>query len=340
MGRLGPYRVLEPLGQGGMGIVFRAEDIQLARPVALKVLLPSLSASADGRARFLREAQAAAALQHDHVVTIFQVGEDRGVPFIAMQLLEGETLEDRLRRESRLPLRTVLRLGREIADALAAAHDRHLIHRDIKPSNIWLEAGRDRVKILDFGLARALGNDAGVTQAGAVIGTPAYMSPEQARGQAVGTRSDLFSLGCVLYHLTTGQLPFRGKDTLATLSALAIETPAPVRKLNPTTPPELSGLIAALLAKVPEGRPASAREVVDDLAAIEQALLAARTVVPDSTPAPAPRRAPDEDTPEPTRLARRASRPRQSAITVAIDVAAVLLLLSGLYFLYRTFAGP
>src|SRR5262249_35038997 len=150
------------------------------RPVALKALLPALSASPSCRARFLREAQAAAALQHDHVVTVYQVGEDRGVPFLAMQLLEGETLEARLRRSGRLPLRTALRVGREIAEGLAAAHARQLIHRDVKPGNIWLEAGRDRVKILDFGLARAAREESHLTQSGAVMGTPAYMAPEQA----------------------------------------------------------------------------------------------------------------------------------------------------------------
>jgi serine/threonine protein kinase len=329
LGRLGPYRVLELLGQGGMGVVFRAEDPQLGRPVALKVLLPSVGASAEGRARFLREARAAAALQHDHVVTVYQVGEDRGVPYLAMQLLEGETLEDRLRREPLLALRTILRIGREVADALAAAHARQLIHRDIKPSNIWLEAGRDRVKVLDFGLARLAGDDARVTQAGAVIGTPAYMSPEQARGREVGPAGDLFSLGCVLYHLTTGQLPFRGRDTLATLSALAVETPPPVRKLNPASPPELSGLIAALLAKEPADRPASAREVLDELADIEQALLAAQTLLPGAVP--------PVDLEEPTRV-RESAGWRHWAL--AADAAALLLFLSGLYLIYRTVVGP
>jgi serine/threonine protein kinase len=339
MGSLGPYRVLGVLGRGGMGVVFRAEDIQLARPVALKVLLPEYSASPEARSRFLREAQAAAALQHDHVVTIFQVGEDRGVLFLAMQLLEGETLEARLRREPRLPLPTVLRLGREIAEGLAAAHARHLIHRDIKPSNIWLEARRDRVKVLDFGLARALGDDARVTKPGTVMGTPAFMSPEQARGQVVGTRSDLFSLGCVLYLLVTAKLPFGGQDTLATLSALALETPPPVAEVNPATPAELSALIDRLLAKDPMDRPASAREVFDALMRIEQSLLAAGTLMLPAAPAveapPAARSSADHT----IAVREQADTGRRWLVAVAVDLGALVLLVSGLYLLYRTVVG-
>jgi serine/threonine protein kinase len=340
MGRLGSYRVLKVLGRGGMGVVFQAEDIQLERPVALKVLRPELASSSDGRARFLREAQAAAALQHDHIVTIFQVDEDRGVLFLAMQLLQGETLDDRLHRQPELPLQTVLRLGREIADGLAAAHARQLIHRDIKPSNIWLEAGRDRVKILDFGLARAQGEDARVTQSGAVMGTPAYMSPEQARGQPVGTRSDLFSLGCVLYQLCTGEAPFGREDTLATLSALALEEPPRVKELNPAVPEELSKLIGRLLSKEPAGRPASAGKVVEALREIEQALLGAMTIVPSSAlamGAPGWRAGPAGNTNSPT--LDEAARRKKGWLVAGADVTALILLLSGLYFLFRTIVG-
>src|SRR5262249_33204178 len=175
LGRLGPYRILKALGTGTMGVVFQAEDSHLMRLVALKVMRPSLGSSAEYHRRFLREAQLAAAIEHEHIVTVYQVGEDRGVPYLAMKLLRGETLADRLKRAGgRWPRPEVLRVGREIAEGLAAAHARGLVHRDIKPANVWLEEGRDRVKIVDFGLARGTGNDAQFTQAGAVIGTPAY----------------------------------------------------------------------------------------------------------------------------------------------------------------------
>jgi hypothetical protein len=278
IGRLGPYRVLRLLGAGGMGLVFAAEDPRLQRPVALKVMRPDLAANPRSRERFLREARAAAALRCDHVVTVYQVDEDGGVPFLAMELLEGETLEARLRREGPLPLAEVLRIGREAAEGLAAAHGRGLVHRDVKPANIWLEtrtgepgglSPRCRVKLLDFGLARAAsGSDHG-TQPGVIVGTPSYMAPEQARGEAVDARSDLFSLGCVLYDLATGQPPFRGKDTLAVLSALATEEPPPPHELRPELPPALSDLVMRLLAKDPGGRPPGTEAVAQGLRALE-----------------------------------------------------------------------
>src|SRR5262249_39303817 len=160
--------------------VFQAQDIHLKRLVALKVVKPTLAAHMESHRRFLREAQLAAAIDHDHIVTVYHVGEDRGVLFLAMKLLEGETLERRLSRVGgRLPIADVLRIGREMADGLAAAHTRGLVHRDIKPANIWLETGKDRVKIVDFGLACGTAEDGRLTQAGSVIGTPSYMAPEQ-----------------------------------------------------------------------------------------------------------------------------------------------------------------
>src|SRR5439155_2301481 len=197
LGRLGPYRVLKVLGAGAMGVVFQAEDPDLQRLVALKVMRPSLATSAEFHRRFLREARLAAAIDHEHIVTVYQVGEDRGVPYLAMKMLQGETLEDRLERPpGRMPLPEVLRVGREIAEGLAAAHERGLVHRDIKPANIWLEGKKLRVKVLDFGLAR-LATDSGsaadhddgpLTHEGAIIGTPSYMSPEQGRGASVDAR--------------------------------------------------------------------------------------------------------------------------------------------------------
>jgi serine/threonine protein kinase len=265
LGRLGPYRVLQVLGAGGMGVVFRAEDPQLARLVALKAMLPRLAAGETGRQRFLREARAAAALKHDHVVSIYQVGEDRGVPFLAMEFLEGEPVDMRLRRAGKLPAAEVLRIGREIALGLAAAHKRGLIHRDIKPANIWLEAETGRVKILDFGLARAVGQENQLTQEGAIIGTPAYMAPEQARGQNLDARCDLFSLGCVLYRMATGAAPFHGTDVVSTLMAVANETPRPPQLLEPSLPKALADLIVKLLAKEAVDRPESAQVVAHEL---------------------------------------------------------------------------
>jgi serine/threonine protein kinase len=270
LGRLGPYRVLAVLGHGGMGVVFEAEDPQLRRKVALKAMLPSLAASASARQRFLREAQAAATVEHDHVVAIHQVGEDHGVPFIAMAFLRGESLEARLTRQSRLPLAEVLRIGRETADGLAAAHQHGLVHRDIKPANLWLEEHAGRVKILDFGLARAAGDSTPLTQMGAIVGTPNYMSPEQVYGHSVDARCDLFSLGCVLYQISTGRRPFQGSDTISTLLAVATAEPPPPDTLNSALPPDLSELIRDLLAKDPAQRPSSAQVLREALAGIEK----------------------------------------------------------------------
>jgi WD40 repeat protein len=280
IGRLGPYRVLQVLGAGGMGVVYKAEDPQLQRLVALKAMLPALAASASARQRFLREARAAAAIKHDHIVAIYQVGEDRGVPFLAMEFLEGEALDARLKREPPLSLGEMLRIGRQTALGLAAAHARGLVHRDIKPANLWLDsAAGGRVKILDFGLARGGGEQSQLTQQGALVGTPAYMAPEQAQGDKVDARGDLFSLGCVLYRLVTGELPFKGPDAVGTIVAVVTEEPRPPREITPETPADLSDLVMRLLAKKPEDRPTSAQAVVEALAAIDSE----RT---DLTPAP------------------------------------------------------
>jgi WD40 repeat protein/serine/threonine protein kinase len=282
LGRLGGYRVLKLLGAGGMGLVFQAEDLRLKRAIALKVMKPDLSTRPDLSARFQREAQAAAAVKHDHIATIYHVGEDRGVPFLTMELLEGESLASRLERHGKLPPAEVLRIGHQAACGLAAAHQKGLIHRDIKPANLWLEgepgasahgepgasATGGRVKILDFGLAKLESSDIQATQSGRVMGTPAYMAPEQARGETVDPRADLFSLGCVLYRSTTGQLPFKGGETMSVLWSLANEQPRSARTVNPEVPGALSDLIDRLLAKDPAGRPASAQAVAEALEAM------------------------------------------------------------------------
>jgi serine/threonine protein kinase len=280
LGRLGAYRVLKVLGQGGMGMVLLAEDVQLKRPVALKVMKPELAKKQVARTRFLREAQAAAGLRHDHIVTIYQVGEEHGAPYLAMELMEGLSLEDWLHKGKQPNLRHVLRIGREIALGLAAAHARGLVHRDIKPANVWLDsAHQGRVRILDFGLARGLDDEVHLTQSGAIIGTPAYMAPEQARGEKVDARTDLFSLGVVLYRLTTGRLPFQGANTMAVLTALAMDTPPAPVVINHDLPAALSDLIVQLLSKDPAQRPQSAKEVAEALLAIDSGLTAAPTAV-------------------------------------------------------------
>ncbi len=267
LGRLGPYRVLRLLGAGGMGLVCEAEDTQLQRPVALKVMRPELAVRAAARRRFVREGRAMAAVEHEHVVSVYQVGEERGVPFLAMPLLRGESLEARLRRDGKLPPAEAVRIGREAAEGLAAAHARGLVHRDIKPANLWLEES-GRVKILDFGLARAADRQDALTQTGNVLGTPQYMAPEQAAGDPTDGRCDLFSLGCVLYRMCTGRLPFPGRHVLAVLSALATHQPQAPRQLEPAVPRALSDLIVRLLARDPRQRPASATEVAAALQAI------------------------------------------------------------------------
>jgi serine/threonine protein kinase len=265
LGRLGEYRILRVLGEGGMGIVFEAEDIRLGRTVAVKVMRPSFAESETARSRFIREAKAAAAIEHDHVVHIHLIAEERGVPFLVMPLLKGESLDACLKRERTLPADEIVRIGREVAEGLAAAHDRGLIHRDVKPANIWLEAPTRRVKILDFGLARGVNPEGGlpsdITQSGAVVGTPAYMSPEQGRGRSLDARSDLFSLGSVLYRAATGRPPFDEPDTASVLMALASDTPDAPHIVNPQVPPALSALIMRLMEKDASRRPTSAREV-------------------------------------------------------------------------------
>lgn len=285
IGRLGPYRVLSQLGHGGMGMVFRAEDPGLRRPVALKVMRPRVAASAVAHRRFLAEAQAAAQFRHDHVVTIYQVGEDRGVPYLAMELLDGESLEDRLQNVGRISAVEVCRVGRETAQALSAAHAVGLVHRDIKPANLWLDSASGRTKVLDFGLARAAASDAGVTASGFIVGTPAYMAPEQARSESLDGRADLFALGVTLYRAATGVLPFQGRDAVSTLLAVTTRTPVCPNSVCPEVPAELSSLIMRLLEKNPSDRPATAAEVATELAQLERQL----TTSPSSSPA-SPRR--------------------------------------------------
>jgi serine/threonine protein kinase len=272
LGRLGHYEVLQVLGRGGFGIVFRAFDETLQRVVALKVMAPQLAATSPARKRFLREARSSAQVRHENVVHVYEVAE-QPLPYLAMEFIPGETLQQKLDRSGPLDVPEVLRIGRQIAEGLAAAHACDLIHRDIKPGNILLEGGQHKVKITDFGLARAA-DDASISQSGIIAGTPMYMAPEQAQGQTLDQRADLFSLGSVLYQMVAGRPPFRANTTVAVLKRVAEDTPRPIREIIPETPQWLCDIIAKLHAKDPDDRYQSAREVADVLADCEAQLKA------------------------------------------------------------------
>ncbi len=333
MGCLGSFYVQRVLGVGGMGVVFLARDTKLNRQVAVKALRPALAASASARQRFLREAQAAAALNHDNVVPIYHVGEEGGFPFLVMPFLQGATMEELLTSEGKFaPLRAI-RIGRQVALGLEAAHRRGLIHRDIKPGNVWLEAdpetsaSSDRVKLLDFGLAQAVGTAGHLTQSGLILGTPQYMAPEQAQGGTVDTRCDLFSLGSVLYHMVVGEPPFPGSDTMSVLVGLAVDTPVPPSARNPAVPAALSDLIMRLLEKDRTKRPGSAREVADQLDAVEHGLArgAAETIAPPPS-VPAQQTQPEEHL----------ARPRRRLLVATLGLfAAAALVVGGVVLIVR-----
>lgn len=262
--RLGHYEITEVIGHGGMGVVFKAQDQKLQRVVAIKLMAPHLGASETARKRFVREAQAAAAIRNEHVIDIHAVDEANGLPYLVMEYVAGHSLQQRLDTMGPLPLMDILRIGVQLASGLAAAHAQGLIHRDIKPANILLENGVARVKITDFGLARA-GTDASLSQNGVVTGTPHYMAPEQARGEALDQRADLFSLGSVLYVMCTGRVPFAASGTLAILKRVCEDRPRPIQEMNPNIPSWLVALIERLHAKDPALRYQSAAEVAEIL---------------------------------------------------------------------------
>ena len=260
LGRLGRYEVERLIGSGGMGVVFKAFDTELNRPVAIKLLAPYLASSGPARKRFAREARAAAAVVHQHVVPIHNVETERESPFIVMQYVSGESLQARIDRNGPLQLCEILRIGMQVADGLSAAHQQGLVHRDIKPSNILLEEDVDRALISDFGLAR-LADDASLTRTGFHPGTPQYMSPEQASGQSVDARSDLFSLGSTLYTMCTGRPPLRAESSYAVMKRISDEVATPIRELNPEIPEWLVLIIQKLMAKEKTERFHSAGEV-------------------------------------------------------------------------------
>src|SRR5271163_1475876 len=289
---IGPYELIDRLGSGGMGIVYRARDTRLQRDVAVKVLSETyIGPGTPGHAsheRFLREARAASSLNHPNICTIHDVGEHAGKPYLVMELLHGQTLRAALQGNP-LPVDQVIDYGIQLARALEEAHAAGIIHRDIKPANIFVvrkQQGSQQIKVLDFGLAKVsrafstesatgdtadstgLGETAAgltLTTPGTTIGTLAYMSPEQARGQALDVRSDLFSLGAVLYEMATGKLPFHGEVSADVLAALLTKEPEPLRKLNPAVPKELERIILKLLSKNKEQRYATATELRADL---------------------------------------------------------------------------
>ncbi len=253
LGRLGEYEILDVIGRGGFGVVLKGYDGELNRYVAVKVLAPHLASSAAARRRFAREAQAAAAVVHPHVVAIYSVAASARLPYLVMPLVGGQSLQQRIDRAGSLEIQEVLRIGFQAALGRAAAHAQGLVHRDVKPANILLEKDVDRVLLTDFGLARAA-DDASLTRSGFVPGTPQFMSPEQARGDATDHRSDLFSLGSVLYTACAGHPPFRAETMMGVLKRICENDPRPLREINPDIPDWLCRVIDRLLDKDPSGR--------------------------------------------------------------------------------------
>jgi predicted Ser/Thr protein kinase len=278
---IGHYKIEETLGKGGMGVVYRALDTRLGRPVALKFLPPEFTSDPERKRRFLQEARAAAAVNHPAIAQIYEVDESEGGTFIAMELVDGRSIRALLQNKE-LDLLGALHVAIQVAGGLAKAHEAGIVHRDIKPENIMLTKD-GHAKILDFGLAKLAepaapeGGDAlsrletvAHTQTGIVMGTLRYMSPEQARGQTVDHKSDIFSLGVVIYEMVTGQLPFSGASALDTLHAIAFEETRPITALRANLPPSLQRVITKCLRKRPEDRYGEAKELAGDLGAVQR----------------------------------------------------------------------
>lgn len=282
IGRIGPYEIIGVVGYGGAGVVLRGHDIRLNRPVAIKALLPALAHNPLARRRFERESRAAAAITHQNVVPIYAVDTYNDHPYIAMYYVGGQSLQQRLDKFGPLQVAEIVRIASQIARALEAAHAQGVIHRDIKPSNILLENNVDRVFVTDFGLARVA--DDASTLSGLIAGTPQYMSPEQCHGQQIEPRSDLFSLGSVMYAMCTGRPPFRSTTIIGMLRRVCETAPTSIREQNPEIPAWLEAFVLRLLSKSPAERFASAGEVANLL---EREL--AHVNSPTTAPAPARR---------------------------------------------------
>ena len=272
---LSHFKITAKLGEGGFGVVYQAEDTNLHRPVALKVLSASGLARPDTRARFMREARTAAALNHPNICTIYEVDEVDGQPFIAMELIEGQGLDARLATGEPLALAEVTRIALRIARAMSAAHAAGIVHRDLKPANVMMTTDGG-VKVLDFGLAKPLATlneddvsgqtiTAEMTKSGTILGTVSYMSPEQAEGKVVDSRSDVFSFGVLLYQMTTGELPFRGESSTSTLAKILDVDPQPLSVLREGLPADLERIVRRCLEKKPDNRYNDTRDLVAEL---------------------------------------------------------------------------
>jgi len=261
-GSIGPYRLLARQGEGGMGCVFRSIDTRTEQLVAVKILHPKFAKDLTSQKRFMRELSALQKISSPHVVAVRDVGQIGPLPYLVMEFLKGTNLNGYCARFQSLPIHEVLRIAIETVLGLSAVHDSGIIHRDLKPDNLWVESPSLNLKIIDFGLAHAMSEELRLTRTGTFIGTPSFMSPEQAGGGAIDHRSDFFSLGCILYELTTGKRPFDRANIISTLSAIATHTPKHPKDLQPELPQDLSQLIMDLLEKSPNNRPGDCKEIL------------------------------------------------------------------------------
>ena len=312
--KLGRYSIVEPLGAGGMGVVYRARDEKLERVVAIKLLAPGVFTGDEARRRFHKEALALAKLSHAHIAAVYDVGEQEGIDYIVMECVPGESLAAKLKPGS-LAVKDATSIILQIAEALEEAHEQGVIHRDLKPANVMITP-KGQAKVLDFGLAKLLAGardpTVSVTETRGLIGTPLYMSPEQAREQNLDARTDLWNLGLIYYELLTGRAPFRADSSMAVLRAITDEAPTPLRQLRPDVPPLCEQIVSHALEKNPDRRYQSATEVIRDASDLLSRLSTTSL---------------DQEKP-----AKRAKR----FISVAVAVALLLAITAGLWLYYRS----